>query len=117
MRRIQELIRHPRVALVLNLHDGSGYYRANYQNYLCNPARWGQSVIIDQDGLPSGVFMGALAQEAARVTAEVNQRLIKPLHVLHVHNTNTAAGSSCPWRTCARPSTICPCPRAARPGQ
>lgn len=92
VRRIQELIRHPRVALVLNLHDGSGYYRANYQNYLCNPARWGQSVIIDQDGLPSGVFMGALAQEAARVTAEVNQRLIKPLHVLHVHNTNTAAG-------------------------
>lgn len=92
VRRIQELIRHPDVGLVLNLHDGSGYYRRDYQNALCNPARWGQSVIIDQDGLPSGVFMNALAEEAARVTEEVNRRLIKPLHVLHVHNTNTAAG-------------------------
>ena len=92
VRRIQELIRHPDVGLVLNLHDGSGYYRRDYQNALCNPARWGQSVIIDQDGLPSGVFMNALAEEAARVTEEVNRRLIKPLHALHVHNTNTAAG-------------------------
>ena len=55
VRRIQELIGHPDVALVLNLHDGSGYYREKYQNYLCNPARWGQSVIIDQDSLPPGV--------------------------------------------------------------
>ncbi|MDY3809469.1 M99 family carboxypeptidase catalytic domain-containing protein [Desulfovibrio porci] len=92
VRRIQELIGHPDVALVLNLHDGSGYYREKYQNYLCNPARWGQSVIIDQDSLPPGVFMGALAEEAALVTEEVNRRLIKPLHALHVHNTNTAAG-------------------------
>lgn len=92
VRRIQELIRHPDVGLVLNLHDGSGYYRRDYQNDLCNPARWGQSVIIDQNDLPSGVFMNALAEEAARVTEEVNRRLIKPLHALHVHNTNTAAG-------------------------
>lgn len=92
VRRIQELIRRPEVALVLNLHDGSGYYRSTYENYLCNPARWGQSVIIDQETLEPGIFMGALAREAAQVTQEVNRALLKPRHVLHVHNTNTAAG-------------------------
>lgn len=91
VRRIQELIRHPRVGLVLNLHDGSGYYRPRHEDKLRNPARWGQSVIIDQDELP-GAFMGALAGEAGRVTEEVNRALIKPLHILHVHNTHTAAG-------------------------
>lgn len=92
VRRIQELIRSQDVALVLNLHDGSGYYRSKYENYLCNPARWGQSVIIDQEMLEPGVFMGALAREAAQVTEEVNRALLNPRHVLHVHNTNTAAG-------------------------
>ena len=56
VRRIQELIRNPRVVLVLNLHDGSGYYRTAHEDRLRNPNRWGQSVIIDQENLP-GVFM------------------------------------------------------------
>lgn len=63
VRRIQDLIRHPKVVLVLNLHDGSGYYRPAHEDKLRNPARWGQSVIIDQERLP-GVFMGDLVHEA-----------------------------------------------------
>jgi hypothetical protein len=46
--RIQELIRHPNVKLVLNLHDGSGFFRPHYEDALRNPRRWGQCVIIDQ---------------------------------------------------------------------
>ena len=91
VRRIQELIRHPQVTLVLNLHDGSGYYRAEYQDKLRNPARWGQSVIIDQEELP-GACLGSLGTMARRATQAANGRLIAPGHRLHVHNTRTAEG-------------------------
>ena len=93
VRRIQELIRHPQVALVLNLHDGSGYYRPTHEDKLRNPARWGQSVIIDQDELEGDTFMGALAHEASAVAEETNSQLIQPLHALHVLNTHTAEGN------------------------
>lgn len=91
VRRIQDLIRHPRVVLVLNLHDGSGYYRPVYEDRLRNAARWGQSVIIDQERLP-GVFMGDLAREAQEAAAAANKGLLDPAHRLHVHNTRTAEG-------------------------
>ncbi|MDO5484480.1 MAG: M99 family carboxypeptidase catalytic domain-containing protein, partial [Desulfovibrionaceae bacterium] len=91
VRRIQELIRQPAVGLVLNLHDGSGYYRPAFESKLCSPARWGQSVIIDQADLPQA-FMGSLAEVATAVTEEVNRHLLAPLHKLHVHNTRTAEG-------------------------
>ncbi|MDR1776468.1 MAG: deacylase [Desulfovibrio sp.] len=90
--RIQELIRHPQVKLVLNLHDGSGYYREEKIDALRNPLRWGQSVIIDQERMDGGVFMAELGREARQVTEDVNSRLVQSLHKLHVHNTNTAAG-------------------------
>lgn len=91
VRRIQDLIDHPQVGLVLNLHDGSGYYRHKYEDKLRNPARWGQSVIIDQTELP-GVFMGALEAEADKAADAANKALMQAGHRLHVHNTNTAAG-------------------------
>ena len=89
--RIQGLICTPEVRLVLNLHDGSGYYRPRYENKLCSPARWGQSVIIDQAYLP-GAFMGQLEHVALQVTASVNRHLLNPLHKIHIHNTRTAEG-------------------------
>lgn len=92
VRRIQELIRHPDVKLVLNLHDGSGYYRPERIDKLCNPSRWGQSIIIDQERLGAGAFLGDLAGVAANVASRVNSSLVKPLHAIHVHNTNTARG-------------------------
>ena len=91
VRRIQELISHPRVGLVLNLHDGSGYYRNSYEDKLRNPNRWGQSVIIDQEAL-SGAFMGSLGNEARQAAEAANSKLLSPQHVLHVHNTKTAEG-------------------------
>ncbi|MDR1857395.1 MAG: deacylase [Desulfovibrio sp.] len=91
VRRIQELIRHPDVALILNLHDGSGYYRAEYQGPLFNPSRWGQSVIIDQETLEE-TPLGNLLEEAQQVCDHVNTKLKAPHHRFHVHNTRTAEG-------------------------
>ncbi len=103
--RIQELIRAPEVRLVLNLHDGSGFYCPTYKNKLRNPKRWGQSVIIDQSFMPNVPkpnkdyntanpteklhYLEALAQE---VVCSVNKHLIKPDHSIAVHNTHTAKG-------------------------
>jgi len=92
VRRIQKLIAEPQVHLVLNLHDGSGFYRPSHEDSLKNPRRWGQSIIIDQEGLAAGVFMGDLAILADAVARRVNGALIRPHHALHVRNTNTAAG-------------------------
>lgn len=90
--RIQELIRAPEVALVLNLHDGSGYYRPTREGPLHNPSRWGQSVIIDQDRMPEKTPLSGLRAVAERVLASVNKRLLAPGHRLHLHNTRTAEG-------------------------
>lgn len=92
VKRIQKLISHPSVGLVLNLHDGSGYYRKTHENKLCNPKRWGQSIVIDQETLGQDVFMSSLLTVAEKAAAEVNGKLLKPLHAINIHNTNTAAG-------------------------
>ncbi len=92
VRRIQDLITAPDVGLVLNLHDGSGFYRPVYEDKLKNPARWGQSIIIDQEKMESGIFMGDLASEADKVARQVNGKLVKPFHAVHIHNTKTADG-------------------------
>lgn len=92
VKRIQELILDPHVSLVLNLHDGSGYYRPAYEDKLRNPRRWGQSIIIDQENLGQDAFMCRLGQIAEKVINAVNSRLLNLSHKLHVHNTRTADG-------------------------
>ena len=47
VRRIQELIRTPGLGLVLNLHDGGGFYCPERKSKERNPSRWGQCLIID----------------------------------------------------------------------
>ncbi len=91
--RIQELIRAPEVGLVLNLHDGSGYYRPTREGPLHNPARWGQSVIIDQARMAEDVPLAELQNVAERVLSSVNKRLLAPGHRLHLHNTRTSDGN------------------------
>lgn len=92
VRRIQDLITDPKVKLVLNLHDGSGYYRSAYLDSLRNPARWGQSVIIDQEQLPTTDFMAELNKAAERVALKTNNALLKEKDKIHVHNTRTVEG-------------------------
>lgn len=92
VRKIQELINSPGISLILNLHDGSGFYRPTHEDKLHNPRRWGQSIIIDQDELGPHIHFGALAKNAERVAAKANTSLIARDHAIHIRNTNTAAG-------------------------
>lgn len=92
VRRIQDLISQERIFLVLNLHDGSGFYRPSREDNLRNPSRWGQSIIIDQENLDDDVFMRSLHEIATNVAAIVNKALINAGHAIHVRNTRTAEG-------------------------
>ncbi|MDR0477531.1 MAG: hypothetical protein LBH14_06300, partial [Desulfobulbaceae bacterium] len=72
IQRIKSIIVNSQVDMVLNLHDGSGYYREQYQDDMHGPQRWGQSVIIDQEDIAVDKFshLGAIGRE---VVAEVNK--------------------------------------------
>jgi predicted deacylase len=41
--KIKGIITSPQVSMVLNLHDGSGFYNSKYIDKDENPRRWGQS--------------------------------------------------------------------------
>jgi len=47
--KIKKIILDKKVDLVLNLHDGHGFFRKNYENAIFNPNAWGQATIIDQE--------------------------------------------------------------------
>ncbi|SHJ09065.1 Carboxypeptidase controlling helical cell shape [Malonomonas rubra DSM 5091] len=87
--RIKKIISDPSVDVVLNLHDGSGFYSPQYIDKLRNPQRWGQSCIIDQVALPGARF-GQLEQLSQAVIAQINQQTIDPEHLFHLKNTDTA---------------------------
>lgn len=91
--RIKEIIRHPQVDLVFNLHDGSGFYHPQRINRLRNPDRWGQSCIIDQSELPNSRF-GRLEELSRTTVARVNAAALSPQHYFHLKNTETATSDS-----------------------
>ncbi len=88
---IKSLITDPNVALVVNLHDGSGFYRKEHINNMLNPRRWGNSCIIDQKDL-AGVKYGKLNVIASSVADEINKHLLSEKHRYHVKNTKTKEG-------------------------
>ncbi len=45
---IKKIILSKQVSLVLNLHDGNGFYRKEHQGNIFNPNSWGQTCVIDQ---------------------------------------------------------------------
>jgi hypothetical protein len=91
--RIKSVLLDEQVALILNLHDGSGFYRPAWENVLRNPRHWGQSLIIDQEKIDAPRF-GRLYEIAGNVADEVNRTLLDPVHRYHIHNTLTAQRSS-----------------------
>lgn len=91
--RIKSIITDERIVAVLNLHDGSGFFRDTYIDDLRNPKRWGQCVIIDRRCIDADHFSD-LAGIARNVTDNVNRFLIKTEHKLHVHNTRTHLGNT-----------------------
>ncbi len=89
--KIKTLITDPSVALIVNLHDGSGFYREKYISKQLNPHRWGNSCIIDQKTL-KGAKYSELEHIANEVAKSINKHLNKPLHKYHVKNTKTRLG-------------------------
>jgi hypothetical protein len=90
--RIKRIITDPEVDYVLNLHDGSGFFRLRHQDRLRSPARWGQSIIIDQESMDRAPHapLGGLAHAISR---RVNAALLDGEHRIHVKNTQTRDGN------------------------
>ena len=85
---IKKIIAQPQVDLVLNLHDGHGFYRPTKIDNLKNPIAWGQSAIIDQ-GSMEGTKWGELEALAKEVTTKVNVSLVEDVHEFNIKNTDT----------------------------
>ena len=91
VQRIKSYIRDDRVKLIINLHDGSGFYRPKYVDSLHSPKRWGQCSIIDQSNLKIPKY-GNLQDISLEVVEHVNDNLLKKEDVYHTHNTRTVEG-------------------------
>ncbi len=92
VRRLQNYITEFQPDIVLNLHDGSGFYSPKYVSSSRNPSKWGQAVIIDQAQMPS-VLYGDLEEMGKRVTDLVNSRIRNKNDYFNVYNTKTPEGN------------------------
>lgn len=91
IQRIKDYIKKDDVKLILNLHDGSGFYRKNYIDNRFSPKRWGQSAVIDQNNLTVQKY-GNLNEIASQVCEAINSKAIRERDKYRVRNTKTRAG-------------------------
>lgn len=91
IQRIKNYITSNDVKLILNLHDGSGFYREEYTNWSFSPDRWGQSSIIDQSTLNIEHY-GNLEEISTQVCEHVNKSLLRTRDMYRVKNTHTRLG-------------------------
>ena len=89
--RIKSIITHNEVDLVLNLHDGSGFYSENFKDEMHNPKRWGQSVIIDQESIESDSFQ-KLGEIGREVVKKANTGFSRDIYHYSLKNTKTNEG-------------------------
>lgn len=89
IQEIKTIINEPKVDLLLNLHDGHGFYRKEYKNTIFNPGAWGQTCVIDQNTLDSDHPYKDLNKIALAVREELNDGLIEDHHCFDIRNTNT----------------------------
>jgi len=86
---VKKIILSKKVSLVLNLHDGHGFYRKKNQGSIFNPTAWGQTCVIDQCNLEQDQEFGNLNTIALTVRDNVNKKLIQKHHSFNVKNTKT----------------------------
>jgi hypothetical protein len=86
---LKKIIIDPQVDLILNLHDGHGFYRKEYKNTIFNPGAWGQTCVIDQGTLDCDHQYKNLGTIASEVSQGLNNGLIQDHHSFDVRNTNT----------------------------
>jgi hypothetical protein len=91
IQRIKSYINDKNVKLIVNLHDGSGYYRPKYEDNEHSPHKWGQCSIIDQEK-SNGTQYSNLFKISKDVVSHVNKNLIDKEHIYHLHNTRTREG-------------------------
>lgn len=88
--RVKKIILDKKVDLILNLHDGHGFYRETYENAIFNPKAWGQATIIDQDKINELNKFGDLDNIATKVRNNLNNdKLFQEYHSFGVKNTQT----------------------------
>jgi hypothetical protein len=88
--KVKEIILDSKIDLILNLHDGYGFYRNKYENAIFNPNAWGQATIIDQDKITGLEKFGNLDEIANQVNSTLNsESLFKDFHSFGVKNTET----------------------------
>ena len=77
--------------VLLNLHDGSGYYRPTWESDMANPKRYGQCIITDTSVYthPGTGRVIELEKYAEEVVRRVNGEIDTPLHKFHVFNMET----------------------------
>ena len=92
MQKIKSIILDKQVDLILNLHDGSGFYTPHYVDKHHNPDRWGQSVIIDQEAIQTERY-GDLQQLAEKTCLAINQNVKNDGYRFYVKNTETRKGN------------------------
>ena len=90
--KIKSIIKDQQVDIILNLHDGSGFYSPTYINKNRNSWRWGQSIIIDQ-AMISNSYYDDIGELAQLVVDDVNTVLPDKSHHLNVKNTRTQQGN------------------------
>jgi len=78
--------------LVLNLHDGSGFYRPTHVSEDMNPMRYGQSIIADTDFFrdPRTGKEFRLAEMAQEVCRVINQQIENPTYHFRFNNHRTS---------------------------
>jgi len=91
VQRIKKYLISPEVKLILNLHDGSGFYRKKYINNKFSPRRWGQCSVIDQTNIDVSKY-GNLEEIATNVVNSINKNLISKKDMYHIKNTKTRLG-------------------------
>lgn len=77
--------------ILLNLHDGSGFYRPVYINDMYQPMRYGQSIIADvaEYTIQSTGHVLRLAAVAERICKRVNKRIGNSEYHFRFNNHNT----------------------------
>lgn len=89
IQRIKRYIKAPTVKLILNLHDGSGFYRPMYIDKNHQPNKWGQSLVIDQEILPNCERYNDVYTISHKVTTHINKHLLKKEDKYRTKNTHT----------------------------
>ena len=90
VKRVKEIILNKDIDLILNLHDGYGFFREKYENAIFNPNSWGQATIIDQDKVHGSEKFANLDEIANSVNSKLNgDKLFQNFHSFNVKNTQT----------------------------